>query len=73
MTPLTPGLRIERRTLDHPDAVRLVEQVQREYAVLYGGPDEAPLDVAEFADGAGGFLVGYLLSLIHISEPTRPY
>lgn len=60
MTPLTPGLRIERRTLDHPDAARLVERVQAEYAVLYGAPDDAPLDVAEFAEGAGAFLVGYL-------------
>lgn len=60
MTPRTPGWRIERRTLDHPDAARLVAQVQAEYAVLYGGPDEAPMDPGEFAPGSGAFLVGHL-------------
>ncbi|WP_240311571.1 GNAT family N-acetyltransferase [Nocardioides houyundeii] len=51
---------IERRAFDHPDAVRLVAQVQAEYVVRYGGPDEAPIDAGEFAEGRGAFFVGYL-------------
>lgn len=54
-----PALRIERRDLRHPDAVRLVEAVQSEYVERYGGPDEAPMDADEFAPGAGAFFVGY--------------
>lgn len=60
MTADTPTLRIVRRALDHPDAVRLVDEVQAEYAVLYGTPDAAPIDVSEFADGAGAFFVAHL-------------
>lgn len=60
MTPVTRGWRIERRTLAHPDAARLVERVQAEYAVLYGNPDSAPMEADEFASGRGAFLVGFL-------------
>ncbi|MBE7325375.1 GNAT family N-acetyltransferase [Nocardioides sp. Y6] len=60
MTPVTPGWRIERRTLAHPDAAHLVERVQDEYAVLYGDPDSAPMEDDEFVGGRGAFLVGYL-------------
>lgn len=60
MTPVTSGWRIERRALTHPDAASLVERVQAEYAVLYGAPDDAPIDTTEFDPGAGAFLVGYL-------------
>jgi GNAT superfamily N-acetyltransferase len=59
-TSLPAALRFERRALDHPDSARLVEEVQAEYVALYGGPDDAPIDPGEFADGAGSFLVGYL-------------
>ncbi|MFC6154098.1 GNAT family N-acetyltransferase [Nocardioides yefusunii] len=48
------------RALDHADAARLVDEVQAEYAQLYGTPDEAPIDVAEFAEGNGRFFVLYL-------------
>lgn len=53
------ALTIERRDLLHPDAVRLVAEVQAEYVERYGGPDEAPMDPTEFAPGAGAFFVGY--------------
>jgi GNAT superfamily N-acetyltransferase len=51
-------LREER--YDGPAASALVEQVQQEYVVRYGGPDETPVDPAEFAPPLGRFLVGYL-------------
>lgn len=44
----------------HPDAVALVDQVQAEYVMRYGGPDETPLDPAMFDAPAGAFFVGYL-------------
>jgi GNAT superfamily N-acetyltransferase len=42
-----------------PDAVLLVEQVQAEYVVRYGSPDETPLDPTMFDPPAGAFYVGY--------------
>lgn len=47
-------------TYDHPDAVRLIEEVQQEYVVRYGGPDGTQVDPAEFSPPLGLFLVGYL-------------
>jgi len=46
--------------IDHPDAQRLIAEVQAEYVVRYGGPDETPLDPSMFLDPAGAFFVGYL-------------
>lgn len=54
------ALRLERRAITHPDAARLVEEVQEEYVVRYGGRDEAPIDPGEFDEGLGAFYVGYL-------------
>jgi GNAT superfamily N-acetyltransferase len=54
------GLRIERRPFAHPDALRLVEEVQQEYVVRYGGRDESPIDAHEFEEGRGAFFVGYV-------------
>ncbi len=45
---------------DHPDAVMLVDRVQREYVDRYGSPDEAPVDPAMFRPPEGLFLVGYV-------------
>jgi GNAT superfamily N-acetyltransferase len=53
------GLRIEQVRLTHPDALRLVADVQAEYAVLYGSPDETPLDPTMFDPPTGRFFVGY--------------
>ncbi|WP_116204865.1 GNAT family N-acetyltransferase [Amycolatopsis circi] len=45
---------------DHPDAVKLMAEIQLEYVRRYGGEDETPMDPAEFAPPRGLFLVGYL-------------
>jgi GNAT superfamily N-acetyltransferase len=44
----------------HPDAALLVEEVQQEYVVRYGGRDVTPVDPAEFAPPKGLFLVAYV-------------
>jgi len=44
---------------DHPDAQRLIAEVQAEYVQRYGGPDSTPVDPAEFAPPQGRFAVGY--------------
>jgi GNAT superfamily N-acetyltransferase len=43
-----------------PVARRLVERVQQEYVVRYGGPDAAVVDPAEFSPPLGRFLVAEL-------------
>lgn len=45
---------------DHPDAAALIELVQQEYVVRYGGRDDSPVDPAQFAPPRGLFLVAYL-------------
>jgi len=50
---------IRRVGYGHPDAIRLIEEVQAEYVVRYGGPDETPLDPLMFEPPAGSFFVGY--------------
>ncbi|MDQ6686286.1 MAG: GNAT family N-acetyltransferase [Actinomycetota bacterium] len=49
-----------RRPITHPDAVRLVEEVQGEYVHRYGGRDQDPMEPAYFQPPSGTFLVGYL-------------
>lgn len=44
----------------HPDALRLIAEVQQEYVVRYGGEDETPLDPAMFDPPRGSFFVGYV-------------
>lgn len=53
---------MELRTvaLDHPDAQRLIEQLQREYVRRYGGEDDTPVELSEFAAPDGTFVLGYL-------------
>ena len=53
-------LRIERLPVTHPDAARLVEEVQAEYVVRYGGRDNTPLQPGIFDPPQGAFFVGYL-------------
>ena len=50
-------MRIEPVRLDDPAVLELIEQIQGEYVIRYGGPDEAPIDVAEFLPPEGLFLV----------------
>lgn len=58
--PVPCELEIVRVEHDHPDALRLIEEVQQEYVRRYGGRDESPLDPAEFRPPGGSFFVGYL-------------
>lgn len=44
---------------DAPESRLLIEEVQAEYVERYGGPDETPVDPAEFAPPQGVFLVGW--------------
>lgn len=43
-----------------PDAAALVAEVQAEYTVRYGGPDETPMDATVFDPPRGAFFVGYV-------------
>ncbi len=54
------ALRIEQVGYGHADATRLIDQVQLEYAELYGSPDEGPIDQLMFDPPHGSFFVGYL-------------
>jgi GNAT superfamily N-acetyltransferase len=56
----TQGLRIERVPVTHPDAQLLVEAVQQEYVVRYGGRDRTPMQASELTPPWGAFFVGYL-------------
>jgi GNAT superfamily N-acetyltransferase len=44
---------------DHPDAVRLIAELQAVYEERYGDGDSTPVDVGEFAAPHGFFVVGY--------------
>ncbi|RCW45240.1 acetyltransferase (GNAT) family protein [Halopolyspora algeriensis] len=52
-------MRIETVPYDHPDAQRLIEEVQQEYVVRYGEQDTTPVDIDEFTAPRGLFLIGY--------------
>jgi ribosomal protein S18 acetylase RimI-like enzyme len=53
-------VRIERVGYGHPDALRLIAEVQLEYLARYGSTDDTPLDHAMFEPPVGSFFVGYL-------------
>ena len=54
------GFEIRDEPYDSPVAMKLIGEVQAEYVVRYGGPDDSPIEVGEFAPPQGLFLVGYL-------------
>jgi GNAT superfamily N-acetyltransferase len=54
------GLELVRVGYGHPDAMLLISEVQAEYVLRYGGPDDTPLDPRVFEPPAGSFFVGYL-------------
>src|SRR5262245_39971884 len=54
------GVEIRTVAYDHPDACLLIDEVQQEYVVRYGGVDGTLVDPAEFSPPTGLFLVGYL-------------
>lgn len=43
----------------HPDAGRLIAEVQAEYVVRYGGEDDSHIEADQFDPPAGRFVVGY--------------
>ena len=53
-------MELREEPYDGPTAQALIEAVQQEYVVRYGGPDTSPVDPEEFAPPTGRFLVGYV-------------
>ena len=51
---------IEPRRYADPDVQRMIAEVQAEYVTRYGGPDQAPVEPAEFEPPQGLFVVGVL-------------
>jgi GNAT superfamily N-acetyltransferase len=54
------ALRVAAGEFTAPDAQRLVEEVQAEYLVLYGSPDETALEEGVFDPPSGAFFLGYV-------------
>jgi GNAT superfamily N-acetyltransferase len=53
-------MRVSVARLDDPVVKDLVELIQGEYVLRYGGPDAAPMDAEEFAPPRGLFLLATL-------------
>jgi GNAT superfamily N-acetyltransferase len=58
------GVEITPARLDEPAAMKLIELVQGEYVVRYGGRDRAPIDVAEFLPPGGLFLLARVAGVV---------
>jgi GNAT superfamily N-acetyltransferase len=56
----SPSIEMRDEPYDGPSAQLLIDAVQAEYVVRYGGPDETPVDPGEFAPPQGLFVVAYL-------------
>jgi GNAT superfamily N-acetyltransferase len=54
------SFQIRDEPYDGPSAQLLIAAVQAEYVERYGGPDDTPVDPAEFAPPHGLFVVGFL-------------
>ncbi|MFI5685962.1 GNAT family N-acetyltransferase [Streptomyces sp. NPDC051636] len=53
-------MNIRRVPFDHPDAVKLNDEVQAEYHLRYGdGGDATPLDASDFKPPRGVYLIAY--------------
>ena len=50
---------LEQVRYDSPDAHMLIEELQEEYVIRYGGRDETPVDPDDFAPPKGTFLLAY--------------
>jgi GNAT superfamily N-acetyltransferase len=57
---VTVSIEVTPTRYDDPVAVALTAAVQQEYVVRYGGPDETPMDPADFRPPRGLFLVARL-------------
>lgn len=53
------SLSVVRVGYGHPDAERLIEEVQGEYVVRYGSRDDSPVSPLDFDPPTGSFYVGY--------------
>ena len=51
---------IRRTAFTEPVAQALIAELQQEFVVRYGGPDETPLDPTMFDAPTGAFFVGWL-------------
>lgn len=56
--PAVPRLALVRADFHGPEVQDLVAQVQAEYVVRYGGPDNSPVEPGAFDPPAGAFFVG---------------
>ena len=54
------GLRLEVARISGRDTQALVTEVQAEYTLLYGGPDDSPMDEGGFEAPQGAFFLGYV-------------
>ena len=54
----TGSLRVEQVPFADPRVQQLVDEVQAHYVVIYGGPDDSPVDAHEFDPPQGCFLLG---------------
>lgn len=52
-----PTFDIRPADYHHPHAQRLIDQVQQEYVIRYGGPDETPVQHHEFSPPLGRFFL----------------
>lgn len=52
-------LHVEERRYDDPLVASLIEILQADFVVRYGGPDAAVVDPEQFSPPAGVFLVGF--------------
>jgi GNAT superfamily N-acetyltransferase len=66
-----PGLDLRRVPIGDPEARALIELVQEEYVVRYGGRDESPIDHTEFVAPRGAFFVGHLDGVPVVSGAWR--
>ncbi len=57
-TPRSVDVTLERVSFGHPDVVHLVADLQQEFVLRYGGPDETVLGVDTFDDESGQFFLG---------------
>jgi GNAT superfamily N-acetyltransferase len=56
---VTSPLALERFSFDDPVVVALVDDLQEEFVVRYGGPDETVIAPGDFEPPSGSFFVGF--------------
>ena len=56
---MTSPLALERFSFDDPVVVALVADLQQEFVVRYGGPDETVIEPGDFEAPRGAFFVGF--------------